>query len=99
MSREDLLNIDNFDRIPIIQAIKNPENIDLRHALKNFLYYWNDPYCPVYKDWWCPYMVDHSLPHIQNLFVFANRICHFSEEIKAKLNDAEFFSSNDYLIR
>lgn len=89
MSRENLLNFkDNFDEIPIIQAIENPA---LRQKLQEFLDNWSNYSFYAWKDWYCPYMVTHGVPHIQNVFIFANRVYKDCEEKIKQLDDADIF--------
>ena len=89
MSREDLLNFrDKFDEIRIIKAISNPA---LRLKLREFIDNWGNYSCLAWKDWYCPYMVTHGVPHIQNVFVFANRVYKDCEEKLKQMNDADIF--------
>jgi len=89
MEREEWLDFkDNFDRIPIIKAISNDA---LRLKLREFLGKWSDYSFFAWKDWYCPYMVTHGIPHIQNVFIFANRVYKDCEESLKQLNDADIF--------
>lgn len=87
--RNDLLDFNqNFLKIPLVNTIKNK---DLKEELFAFLREWGEE-----NDAWklptmCEFMVDHSFPHIINIFTFANRVYCDQKNKLETLTDIEIF--------
>jgi len=79
--------MDYFDRIPLIQGIKDSS---IKEKLKIFFNEWDRTTHPRWKREYCRWMVTHSIEHIYGVFILANRFYEDNKD-RVKFEDKELF--------
>ena len=90
MSRDLCLDINKFPKIPLTNKLLGDKS--LATETYDFLANLNDPSHPMWKlPPHCPYMVDHSLNHIQDVFVLGNRFLYAKKEYFSEFTEIDYY--------